>query len=108
MPIVARIWFGKTLSASHAEYIEYVKKTGISSLRQTPGNRGVLLLSKADQEPEIGVISFWDSRKSIEAFAGKDISRAVYYPEDSKYLVNQDPYLLHYDVPVIEGIDLKK
>ena len=39
---------------------------------------------------EFITLSFWDSRQAIEGFAGQDIERAVYYPEDDKFLVDRD------------------
>jgi hypothetical protein len=51
---------------------------------------------------EIVTLSFWDSVRAIEAFAGEDIDRAVYYPEDDRYLLERDPHVLHYQVPDAE------
>ena len=34
----------------------------------------------------------------LEAFAGPDISRAVFYPEDDQYLIDRDLTAQHYDV----------
>ncbi len=44
-------------------------------------------------------LSFWDSLQSIEAFAGADIEKAVYYPEDDRYLLERDLLVMHYQVP---------
>lgn len=101
--MILRVWFGKTKAADIDEYTEYVKKTGVKALASTPGNKGVLVVKRSDGEfAEIGVLSFWDSRKSITAFAGQDINRAVYYPEDKKYLLELTPELVHYDIVVDE------
>jgi len=43
-------------------------------------------------------MSQWDSLQSIAAFAGDDIDRARYYPEDSRYLVELEPTVTHYCV----------
>ncbi len=51
---------------------------------------------------EIVTLSFWDSVQAIKAFAGDDIDRAVYYPEDDRYLLKRDPNVLHYQVPDTE------
>jgi hypothetical protein len=34
----------------------------------------------------------------IEVFAGADIDRAVFYPEDNRYLVERDVTVSHYEV----------
>jgi heme-degrading monooxygenase HmoA len=101
MSTIARVWFGKTAASKIDEYLEYVKETGVKALRKTPGNRGVLVFKRVDgNRAEIGVLSFWESRKAIEAFAGKDINKAVYYPQDTEYLEKLEPELVHYEVAV--------
>ena len=103
MKKIARIWFGSLPANKVEEYTEYVKQTGVKSLRQTKGNEGVLVITRKDKEnAEIGVISFWKSREDIHAFAGPDINKAVYYPEDKKFLTKMEPELLHYEVEVEE------
>jgi heme-degrading monooxygenase HmoA len=44
------------------------------------------------------VISFWDSIDAIRAFAGSDVERAVFYPEDDRYLVEREDRVEHFDV----------
>jgi len=43
-------------------------------------------------------VSFWDSLASIRAFAGDDLERARYYPEDVAFLVELEPTVTHYEV----------
>jgi hypothetical protein len=43
-------------------------------------------------------LSFWDSRHAIEAFAGHDIDKSVYYPDDDRYLIDRDPTVRHYQI----------
>jgi hypothetical protein len=43
-------------------------------------------------------ISFWDSRESIVAFAGDDIDRAVFYPEDDRFLIDRETTVKHFTV----------
>jgi hypothetical protein len=35
---------------------------------------------------------------AVRAFAGEDPERAVFYPEDERYLVERDLTVTHYDV----------
>ncbi len=78
-----------------------MKRTGIRDLTGTKGNLGAWLLTREDGEiTELSVISFWESKEAIERFAGKNIAKAVYYPEDYKYLFSLDPELVHYEVRV--------
>jgi len=43
-------------------------------------------------------VSLWDSFESIQAFAGPDYEKAVYYPEDRKFLLRLEPGVTHYEV----------
>ena len=45
-------------------------------------------------------ISFWESLEAIGAFAGADIDRAVYYPEDRTFLLELEPTVAHYELAV--------
>jgi hypothetical protein len=42
--------------------------------------------------------TLWESVASIQAFAGEDIERARYYPEDMGYLLELEPTVTHYEV----------
>ncbi len=105
MSWIARVWFGKTKSERIDEYVEYVRRTGVRELTETEGNRGVLVLTRADEEiSEIGVVSFWRSLRDVKRFAGENVSKAVYYEKDREYLLAMEPELLHYEVPIAEGV----
>ena len=101
--MIARLWRGVVRAEDADEYAAYVQQTGIEGYKQTPGNQGAWLLRRPDgDQVEIVTLSFWDSLRSIEAFAGEDIDRAVYYPEDDKWLLERDPRVVHYQVPDTE------
>jgi heme-degrading monooxygenase HmoA len=51
-----------------------------------------------DGRTEIVTLSFWQSREVIAGFAGDDISQAVFYPEDERYLVDRETTVTHYEV----------
>ena len=70
----------------------------------TPGNRGFSVLHRPDGErEEFLTISLWDSLDVIQAFAGEDIERAVFYPEDDRYLVEREPTVAHFEVATGTG-----
>jgi len=56
-----------------------------------------------DDRTEIITLSFWVSRDTIRAFAGEDIERAVFYPEDDRYLVDRETTVTHYEVVAGNG-----
>jgi hypothetical protein len=39
-------------------------------------------------------------KRAREAFAGPDYQKAVYYPEDEKFLLKLNPHVVHYEVLV--------
>lgn len=97
--MIARAWSGRTRKEDGEAYSQYVLETGIRGLGGTPGNRGAWLLCRAmESEIEFLVLSLWDSLESIEAFAGPDVERARYYPEDDKYLLEKAEKVTHYEV----------
>ena len=97
--MIARMWRGATRRADAAAYARYVADTGMIAYRATPGNRGAHLLQRDVGElTEIVTLSFWDSLDAIKGFAGEDIERAVFYPEDDRYLVERDLRVTHFRV----------
>jgi heme-degrading monooxygenase HmoA len=97
--MIARIWRGWTTREDAAAYAEYVRSTGLVGYRQTPGNRGAYILQRDDGDrTEIVTVSFWDSLEAIKGFAGDDVERAVFYPEDDRYLVARDLTVTHFTV----------
>jgi heme-degrading monooxygenase HmoA len=97
--MIARIWRGRTVAAQADKYLDYLQETGVKGARTTPGNRGVRILRRiTGQEAEFLFVSFWDSLDAIQAFAGPDIERAVYFPEDTAFLLELEPTVAHYEV----------
>jgi heme-degrading monooxygenase HmoA len=98
--VIARMWRGWVRTADRNAYVAYVEDTGMAHYRRTPGNRGAHMLTRDldDGRTEIVTLSFWESREVIRGFAGDDIDRAVFYPEDDRYLVDRETTVTHYEV----------
>ena len=97
--MIARIWRGAVKNEDADEYVAYVHETGIKHYRSTPGNQGAWILRRPlDRLTEIVTFSLWDDMDAVRAFAGDDPTRAVYYPEDNRYLVERNSIVEHYDV----------
>jgi heme-degrading monooxygenase HmoA len=107
--MIARTWRGATRAEDANAYVEYLHATGLKAYRETPGNRGAFCFKRiVGDRAEFVTLSFWDSETAIKAFAGEDIGRAVYYPEDDRFLVERGPHVDHFEVvfasvPAIEG-----
>lgn len=97
--MIARIWRGVTRAEDVDAYMEYLEKTGLAEYAATSGNRGVQVLCRRVQDrAEFVLLSFWDSLEAIQGFAGEDIERAVFYPEDDDYLIDRDLTVTHFEV----------
>lgn len=101
--MMARIWSGRTPESKADSYLSYLKKTGVKDYRSTKGNRGVYVFRRTvDGNAEFTLISLWDSMEAIRRFAGPDVDKAVYYPEDKDFLLELEPTVSHYQVMVAE------
>jgi heme-degrading monooxygenase HmoA len=97
--MIARTWRGATWAEDAEAYAAYINETGIAEYAATPGNRGAYLLYRIeDDRAEFLALSFWESLDAIHGFAGEDIERAVFYPEDDRYLIDRDLVAHHYVV----------
>ncbi len=97
--MIARTWHGVVPVEKAAAYHRYLFRTGVPDLRATPGNLGVHVLRRAEgAHVHFFMVSWWDASESIRAFAGEDVARARYYPEDADYLLELEPTVTHYDV----------
>ena len=97
--MIARMWRGVVRREDADEYTAYINETGIAEYTQTPGNRGAWMLRRDEGDrTEFVTYSLWDSLDAIRAFAGDDIEAAVYYPEDERFLVEQEDRVKHYEI----------
>jgi heme-degrading monooxygenase HmoA len=98
-----RIWHGATPAAKADAYLEYLKATGVKEYQATRGNLGVQVVRRIGEgRADFLTISLWESVDAIRGFAGDDIEKAVYYPEDDAYLLEREPTVAHYEVLVDE------
>lgn len=99
--MIARTWHGAVRAESADAYHAYLLRTGLADYRSAAGNRGVLALRRTTGEvTHYLLVTLWDDFAAIHAFAGDDIERARYYPEDEAYLLELERYVTHYGVPL--------
>ena len=104
--MIARVWHGVVPQDKAEGYGEYLSASdlGVRDYQRTPGNRGVCLLRRVQGDRvHFLLISWWDSREAIQAYAGPDIERARYHPYDRECLVEPEPHVAHYEVLVASG-----
>ena len=81
------------------DYVQYLRETGLKAYLETPGNQGAWIFwREVGGRAEFLTVSLWESSEAIARFAGADIDRAVFYPEDDRYLVERDLTVTHYQV----------
>ncbi len=96
--MIARLWRGATRAADAEAYVRYLEGTGLKDYRETPGNLGAFVLWRVvGDRAEFLTLSLWESREAIKGFAGDDIDRAVFYPEDDRFLIDRDLTVTHFE-----------
>jgi heme-degrading monooxygenase HmoA len=103
--MIARVWQGVVPLARAEAYGAYLAESdrGVRDYQRTPGNRGVLLCRRAEGDTvRFLLVSLWESRQAIGAYAGDDIEEAQYFPFDLECLVDPDPRVTHWEVVVAE------
>lgn len=97
--MIARTWRGSVRAEDAESYVNYLEQTGFTGLAGTDGNLAVLGLRRMeDERAEFIVMSLWRSAEAIRGFAGERPERAVFYPEDERFLVEKDEHVGHFEV----------
>ena len=97
--MIARIWHGMTTATKADEYLEFLKERAIPDYKSVEGNKGVHILRRVEGETaHFLTLTFWESALAIEKFAGPEIEKAKYYPEDKEFLLEFEPTVTHYEV----------
>ena len=96
---IARTWHGAVPTERAEEYHQYLLRTGVPDYRTAAGNQGVYVLQRTEGPiTHFLLLTLWQSWDAIRAFAGDDIERARYYPEDESFLLELEPMVTHYEV----------
>jgi heme-degrading monooxygenase HmoA len=96
---IARLWRGVTLAEHGDEYLDYLRRTGLAEYKRTPGHRSTTTLRRVvGGRAEFLLLTVWDSMDAVRRFAGADQERAVFYPEDDRYLIERDEHVTHFEV----------
>ena len=97
--MIARIWKAKATQTGAGEYARHFRDHVLPALKQVAGYRRAALLQELDAEqPELIVVSWWESEEAIRGFAGADLNRAVVADEAKRALVSFDDTVRHYSV----------
>jgi heme-degrading monooxygenase HmoA len=97
--MIVRIWHGRTPRGVADEYAAFLARRAIPDYRAVPGNleAGVYRRDEGDVTHFL-TVSRWVSEDAIRAFAGEELLKARYYPEDTGYLLEFEPEVQHFTV----------
>lgn len=97
--MIARQWRGRADTAKADAYLRHFTESVVPELKRLEGHRGAWLLRReVEGHTEFVALTLWDSRRSIEAFTGPDISKSVVEPEARAALSDFDDFATHYEV----------
>lgn len=95
---IARVWHGRTPNAKAEEYSRYLGEA-IQRFRTIPGNRGYQMMRETvGDETHFMVISYWEAREAIRAYAGEDIRQVHALPRDPEFLLEPEQTVMNYDL----------
>ena len=101
--MICRMWHGITPRSKADAYTTLLEQKAIPDYRSVPGNLSVAVLRRDEVEvTHFMTVTHWESEESIRAFAGDDLLRAKYYPEDQSFLLEFEPKVQHFVVAAIE------
>lgn len=97
--MIVRMWHGRVPAAKAAHYRAFLNERAIPDYRAVSGNEAVYILERADgAQTHFITMTFWRDEAAIRGFAGDELTRAKYYPEDADFLLELEPHVVHYEV----------
>jgi heme-degrading monooxygenase HmoA len=97
--MIIRIWHGRTARERGDDYGVFLERRAIPDYRSVPGNLGVSVLRRDEGEvSHFLTVTRWISEDAIRAFAGDDLLKAKYYPEDAGFLLEFEAQVQHFHV----------
>jgi heme-degrading monooxygenase HmoA len=97
--MIVRIWHGRTPRGVADEYAAFLARHAIPDYRSVPGNLEAAVYRRDEGEvTHFLTVSRWVNEDAIRAFAGEDLLKSKYYPEDTGYLLEFEPEVQHYTV----------
>jgi heme-degrading monooxygenase HmoA len=97
--MIARMWHGRVPTEKAQAYRAFLNRRAIPDYQSVHGNLSVHILERqAGEVTHFVAITFWENMDVIRGFAGEDVERAKYYPEDRDFLLEFEPTVVHYEV----------
>ena len=104
--MIVRLWRGRVAASRATEYRAYQEEVGPPNYRTVSGIRRIYMLGRElGAQVEVAMLTFWESREAIRAFAGEPIDRANYDEYRRRgldYLIELPETVEHFDILVRE------
>lgn len=102
--MICRMWHGRTSRSNADAYQSFLVRRAIPDYRSVTGNIDVAILRRDEGDvTHFLTVTHWQSEDAIRAFAGDELLKAKYYPEDRRYLLEFEPVVQHYVVTASRG-----
>ncbi|MEM1263541.1 MAG: antibiotic biosynthesis monooxygenase [Pseudomonadota bacterium] len=97
--MIVRLWHGRVRHEDAAAYRQFLNARAIPDYQSVTGNLDVKILERREADATHFItMTYWESLDVIAAFAGDDIEKAKYYPEDEHFLLEFEPNVVHYNI----------
>jgi heme-degrading monooxygenase HmoA len=97
--MIVRIWHGRTPRGVADEYAAFLARRAIPDYRVVPGNLEAAVYRRDESEvTHFLTVSHWKDEESVRAFAGDNLLKSKFYPEDTGYLLEFEPEVQLYTV----------
>lgn len=91
--MIVRTWAGRTMLKDGDVYERFMIERAAPDYRSVEGLKKLYFTRRDEGDvAHFLLITVWESMAAIQAFAGADPSRAKYYPEDDRYLLEKDAH----------------
>jgi heme-degrading monooxygenase HmoA len=103
--MIVRLWSARTTQAKPQAYLQHFSGAVFPTLRKFDGYVSSTVLTRpGNNEPEILVLTVWQSFSALDAFAGRDREAAVLAPEAAAFLSEFDRRVRHFEVASKDGL----
>jgi heme-degrading monooxygenase HmoA len=93
------MWHGRVPASKSNAYREFLNQRAMPDYQSVTGNISVYILERQEEQvTHFVTMTFWEDMDVIRGFAGEEVERAKYYPEDRDFLLEFEPTVVHYEV----------
>jgi heme-degrading monooxygenase HmoA len=97
--MIVRTWHGRTRTADADAYAAFLERRAVPDYASVPGLEKLFFLRRTEGDvTHFLLVTVWRSSEAMAAFAGGDVARAKYYPEDDQFLLEKEPQTLLYEL----------